>query len=69
VCVSSFADDGGNDITGKHGYFVNIIKLSEIPTLEASPDICYEDLGALEESHCPALKLGLIAKDVEVLSQ
>jgi hypothetical protein len=56
-------------LTGKHGYFINVVELAKVFAVEAGPEVCDEDLGALVQPDSPSVEDCFVAETVEVLSE
>lgn len=56
-------------LTGKHGDFIDVVELAKVFAVEAGPEVCNEDLGALVQPDPPSVEHCFVAETVEVLGQ
>lgn len=59
----------GNVRTGEHGNLVDVLKIPISFPLEASPEVCDEDLGALVEMHRFAFEGCFVTEAWEVFDE
>jgi hypothetical protein len=55
--------------TGKHGDFIDIVELAKVFAVEAGPEVCNEDLGALVQSDSSSVEDCFVAETVKVLGE
>lgn len=57
------------ELTGEHGDLVDVVEFPVAFAAEGCPQVCDENLGALQEANRLALELGLIPETGKIISE